>query len=193
MVAPRSPTPTAGGSIPPGPAHTRRTTSPDTSTLTTAEASSSGSFPLWPRMGRSRHGAQLAVNQPSFRQRGFDSSPAHDRVTPDRWGTGPRGRARGRRRQPPKLRGKGPSSRRRGCESRRWRHVDVAQGTKAPAHEAGECRFKPCRRHQSQLAVARVDEHRRFSFRVPGLRRRGRTFESCRRGAEVGEGSDPAG
>lgn len=28
-------------------------------------------------MGRSRHGAQLAVDQPSFRQRGFDSLPAH--------------------------------------------------------------------------------------------------------------------
>ncbi len=42
-------------------------------------------------MGRSRHGAQLAVIQPSFRHRGFDSSPTHEqqcRVTLDRYGTG---------------------------------------------------------------------------------------------------------
>ncbi len=53
----------------------------------------------------------------------------------------------------------GPSSGGRGCESRRWRHVDVAEWTKAPAYEAGDCRFDPCRR-RAQLAVARVDGHR---------------------------------
>ena len=55
--------------------------SPGTSTLTTAEASSSESRPRDSEMGRSRHGAQLPVEQPSYRHRGFDSLPTHQRAS----------------------------------------------------------------------------------------------------------------
>ncbi len=106
-----------------------------------------------------RRASRLTGGAPALNPDGFEAQGAHAAA-----GTSRRSSASG---------SAGPRAGGRGCESRRWRHVDVAQGTKAPAREAGECRFKPCRRHQSQLAVARVDEHRRFSFRVPGLRRRG--------------------
>ena len=75
-VASRSPTPTAGGSTPSERA-LGRIASPATSTLTTAEASSSGPAPPGPEMGRTRHGAQLPVQQSSIRHRGFDSLPTH--------------------------------------------------------------------------------------------------------------------
>ena len=59
---------------------------PDTSTLTTAQTSSSEPQRRGSETGRSRHGAQLPVEQPSrMRHRGFDSLPTHQptRVTPD--------------------------------------------------------------------------------------------------------------
>ena len=66
----------------------RRAPSPATSTLTTAETSSSRPAPPGFDMGRPRHGAQLAVDQPSTDVGGSIPSRPTARVTPDRWGTG---------------------------------------------------------------------------------------------------------
>lgn len=76
MVAPRSPKPTAGGSTPSGRA--RRASGPDNQFFDNRIGIVCwGQRHLVPSWGRSRHGAQLAVDQPSFRHRGFDSLPAH--------------------------------------------------------------------------------------------------------------------
>jgi hypothetical protein len=62
----------------------RRATSPAISTLTTAETSSSKPAPPGFDRGRSRHGAQLAVDQPSSDTGGSIPSRPSARVTPDR-------------------------------------------------------------------------------------------------------------
>ena len=149
-VAPRSPTPTAGGSTPSEPAHAPGT-SPAISTLTTAETSSSRPAPPGFDLGRSRHGAQLAVDQPSSDTGGSipsrptrASRPTKARLLPGmRLGSRPRARRPAAVAQPvvaPACRAEG-----HGFESRRRRHVDVAEWTRHRSNETGECRFDPCR------------------------------------------------
>jgi hypothetical protein len=141
----RSPTPTTGGSTSSEPASTRLATSRDISTLTTAETSSSRPAPPGFDMGRSRHGAQLAVDQPS--------SDTGVRFPPG----------------PPRRRSSAGQS---SCLSSRRSRVQVpsvaprrrGRMEKAPVYETGECRFDPCRRRSARRSS--VDES-------TALRRRG--------------------
>ena len=142
VVAPRSPTPTAGGPTPSEPAP-HRAPSAVTSTLTTAETSSSRPAPPGFDMGRTRHGAQLAVDQPSTDTGGsIPSRPTTTRASrltgrapgsyPGRdWVRGP---GRALLRDAERVAAVAQPARAAACraeghgfKSRRWRHVDVAE------------------------------------------------------------------
>jgi hypothetical protein len=79
VVAPRSPTPTAGGSTSSGPAHTRRTSCLVARILTTAEHRNWGHLAMAPHGSVAPWRRRLAVNQSSSRHRGFNSSLTHPR------------------------------------------------------------------------------------------------------------------
>ena len=138
-------------------------------------------------MGRSRHGAQLAVIQPSFRHRGFDSSPTHEQqcasrltgrapaLTPEK--TGFEARSLGTRVARRAARAGGPNCvlpgrAVRGAARRR------SPMERAPAYEAGGCRFDPCRRRH--LAVAQWREHRPPKAVVARSTRAGEATEATR-------------
>ena len=139
MVASRSPTPTTGSSTPseraPG-----RIASPATSTLTTAEASSSGPAPPGPEMGRTRHaqGAhRAAVAQPAG-----SAGPSSRRsrvLRQGRWCHVDVAEWRRHRHTKPEDAGSTPA-------------VDadlaVAQRRRAPRSERGGRTFESCRRGQ---------------------------------------------
>ena len=152
-------------------------------------------------MGRSRHGAQLAVIQPSFRHRGFDSSPTHEQQCASRltgrapgsypgedWVRGP-GRARihaavAQRSEQLPVEQKATGSSPAGGAIRRRSPME-----RAPAYEAGGCRFDPCRRRPPRRSSVE---------RAPPSEGERRTFDSCRRGRAnpalgAAHGRDPAG
>jgi hypothetical protein len=113
-----------------------RASSPDSSTLTTAEASSSGPAPSGPATGRSRHGAQLAVDQPSSDTGGsIPSRPTdarhadlvwHRALNPDRTGFDSQGAHHAAVAQPVVAPARQAGG--RGCKSRRWRAVTCRRG-----------------------------------------------------------------
>ena len=108
-------------------------------------------------MGRSRHGAQLPVEQPSLRHRGFDSLPTHVRASrltgraPDSSPGQDWVRAPGRAHAVVAQLVRAPARHAGGCgfESRRRRTCRRGRMEKVPVYETGGCRFDPCRRHQS--------------------------------------------
>jgi hypothetical protein len=180
-VASRSPKPTTGGSTPSEPA-LRPATSRAISTLTTAEASS-GPAPTGPVHGSVAPWGAAGCRPAVFRHRGFDSSPAHrcaSRLTGRAPGPYPgRDWVRGPGRAPPAAvaqPGEAPARQAggRGCKSRRWRHVDVAEWIKAPVYEAGGCRFDPCRRRASR----RSSVEREHRFPKAGVARSSRAGEA---------------
>jgi hypothetical protein len=172
VVAPRSPTPTAVGSTPSEPAPVPRIQCGhpfiDNCRDIVVEASAT-----WLRHGSVAPWGAAGCRPAVFRHRGFDSLPAH--------------RARHARQVPRRAR----STRRRSsagwsnCLSSRRSRVRVpsvaprrrGRMEKAPAYEAGECRFDPCRRRAARRSS--VDEstalrrRRGTNDRVPARRHRG--------------------
>ena len=180
-MASRSPKPPTGGSTPSEPAP-RPASSRDISTLTTAEASS-GPAPTGPAHGSVAPWGAAGCRPAVFRHRGFDSSPAHrcaPRLTgrapgpyPGRdWVRGPGRAPSAAVAQPEEAPARQAGG--RGCKSRRWRHVDVAEWIKAPVYETGGCRFDPCRRRPSR----RSSVEREHRFPKAGVARSSRAGEA---------------
>lgn len=153
-VAPRSPTPSAGGSTPSEPAPCRTSSSGhqhiDNCSDIAVEASAT-----WPRHGSVAPWGAAGCRPAVIRHRGFDSLPTHHAAVAQLAGA-PACRAGGH-----------------GFESRRWRHVDVAQWTRHRSTKPGDAGSTPA--VDAQLAVAQWT-------RAPPSEGGGRTFESCRRG-----------
>ncbi len=150
VVAPRSPTPMAGGSTPSESAHTHRTASSGTSTLTTAEHRRRGHFLMAPHGSVAPWGA-AGGNAAVFPTQGVRFVPGpqclfyngarharqggHRALTPDQTGFE---RAHTAVAQPDgatACRAEG-----HGFESRRWRHLAVAQWKEHRPPKAGVAR-----------------------------------------------------
>ncbi len=143
--------------------------SPDASILTTAEHRRRGHFPMAPHGSVAPWGA-AGGNPAVSRTQGFDSSPTHEQQCASRltgrvpgsypgedWVRGP-GRARIHAAVAQPVRATACRAEGHGFESRRWRASRRSPMERAPAYEAGGCRFDPCRRHH--LVVAQRREHR---------------------------------
>ena len=153
-VAPRSPTPPAGGSTPSEPALRAGQASPGHQHLDNCIDIVIGVAPRDSEMGRSRHGAQLPVEQPSFDTGGSIPPTARHATgrapTLNRDGFEPRAAVVAQLVRAPARHagGCGFESRRRRSPCRRGRMEKV------PVYETGGCRFDPCRRHQSRRSSA---------------------------------------
>jgi hypothetical protein len=169
----------------------RTSASPDASILTTAEHRRRGHFTMAPHGSVAPWGA-AGGNPAVFRHRGFDSSPTHEQQCASRltgrapgsypgedWVRGP-GRARAHAAVAQLVRATACRAEGHGFESRRWRAGRRSPMERAPAYEAGGCRFDPCRRRH--LAVAQWREHRPPKA---GVARSNRAGEA--------PGSEPAG
>ena len=154
VVAPRSPTPTAGGSTPsepaPAPGNQPGHQHLDNCRDIVVEASAT-----WLRHGSVAPWGAAGCRPAVFRHRGFDSLPAHHAAVA----------------QP--ARAAACRAEGHGFESRRWRHVDVAEWRRRRSTKPEGAGSTPA--VDAQLAVAQWT-------RAPPSEGGGRTFESCRRG-----------
>jgi hypothetical protein len=132
-------------------------------------ASSSGPYSYGPAMGRSRHGAQLAVIQPSFRHRGFDSSPTHTRrrssagpeqLPVEQKATGSSPEPRNTRRSKSGS-GRRPELRASEASSRwRYRHTSTWPNGKDAGLRSRRLKVRPLPSAPTPLAVAQGKERR---------------------------------
>ena len=180
-MAPRSPTPTAGGSTPSEPAPVPSIQSGhlllDNFRDIVVEASAT-----WLRHGSVAPWGAAGCRPAVFRHRGFDSLPAHHArhasqvghraLTPDKTGFETQGAHHAAVAQP--ARAAACRAEGHGFKSRRWRHVDVAEWRRHRSTKPESAGSTPA--VDAQLAVAQWT-------RAPPSEGGGRTFESCRRGA----------